>query len=290
MLKRFAYHGITVSDLDKSIAFYRDLLHMRVTKTYDASGKAFEQATGSPGARARVAMLAYTDDYGDHDMKFVEYVSPRGKKVFEARLCDLGASHADISLDKIQQVYDELCTKGVRFIASPVRPLPQEPDRMFTYMLDPDGMVIELHRRFPHHAHVVSDLDRAVAFYRDILGMKLDCILDIKNPAIAEGTGLPDAYIRSGHMVIDTAEYVELHHYIHPVGKKSTDIRLCDVGSSHVAFDVDNVQRSYQDLKAKGVKFISAPVIEKVGDQETMMVFLLDQDGYLLELRSASPK
>ncbi|MBI2909209.1 MAG: VOC family protein [Chloroflexi bacterium] len=296
MLKRFAYHGVTVSDLDRSVAFYRDLLHMKVERTYEAAGVEIEKATGIAGARTKVVMLRYSDDFGDHLLKLIQWLTPEGKKRFEARLCDVGASHTDICLDRVQRVYDELTHRGVRFISPPVRPFPKvttagprggEPGgNMFTYMLDPDGIVVELHRRMPHHHHVISDLDRAVVFYRDILGMSVDCIVDISGPGIAEGTGLPGAHLRSAHMVLDTVEYVELHHYVRPEGKKRSEMRLCDVGCSHVAFEVDDVQQSYQELKAKGVRFLSAPVKLKA-EVRAEMVYMHDQDDYILELRPA---
>lgn len=288
MLKRFAYHGITVSDMERSIAFYRGLLGMKIDRTYEASGDPLEKATGLRGAHISAADITYQDDLGDHRVKLVQWLSPAGRKVFEKRLCDVGASHSDLSLDRAQEVYDELSGKNVKFISPPVHPILDHPERMFTYMLDPDGNVIELHRRVPHHAHVVSDLDPAIAFYRDNLGMKLDCILDIKNPAISQGTGFPDTYIRSGHMIIDAEEYVELHHYIRPEGKKTSDLRPYDVGWTWVAFEVDNVQQEYEALRTKGVRFMSAPVQLAAVGSEVKMVNLLDPDGYQIELDEAT--
>ncbi|MBI2906673.1 MAG: VOC family protein [Chloroflexi bacterium] len=286
MLKGFAYHGVNVSDLERSVAFYRDLLHMKVEETYEAAGDALAQATGLPGARQKVAMLGYTDTSGYHRLKLVQWLAPEGKQRFEARLNDLGASHADYCVEQVKQEYEALLAQGARFISPPVVPFPERPERSFTYLLDPDGIVSELHRRNPHHAHAVSDLDTAVAFYRDVLEMKLDCILEIRGKGIEQGTGFSGVYLHSGHMVIDTEEYVELHHYVTPAGKRSSGMKLCDVGRTHVAFDVDDVQKSYQDLQAKGVNFISRPVHLPAEAPGATMVYLIDPHEYLVELRS----
>ncbi|MBI2906666.1 MAG: VOC family protein [Chloroflexi bacterium] len=295
MLKSFAHHCITVSDLDRSVAFYRDLLHMKLERAYEAAGRGVEEATGFPGAHLKVAMMSYRDTSGDHRLKLIQYLSPSGRTRFEARMCDVGASHAEICVDQVQQVYEELTARGARFISPPVHPLPEHPERTIVFLLDPDGFVIEVHQSGPHHEHVVTSFDRGVDFYRNVLGMKLGFTVNITSPGIAEATGFPGAQLKGGRILLDTPdadefadahEFIELHEYVRPSGKKRSDIRLCDVGSSHVAFNVDDVQQSYRELKAKGVRFMSRPVRENAGGQESMMVYMLDQDDYVLELRS----
>lgn len=288
MLKGFAYHGITVNDLDRSVAFYRDVLHHRLEKTCELAGETLSKATGISGAHIKVAVLSSTDDRGVHYVKLIEFLAPKGKQRFEPNLCDAGMSHVTIEAREMQPVYDELVAKGVKFISPPVHPIPEHPEKTFAYLFDPDGVLLELHRKpQPHHSsHVVSELDRAVAFYRDVLGMKLDCILDLTGQAIAEGTGFPGVRIRSAHMVLDGEEYVELHQYMYPLGRKRPEMRLFDVGCSHIGFEVDDVQQAYREFRAKGAKFISQPLHQRAGSTEVLMVYMLDQDDYVVELRS----
>ncbi|MBI2910323.1 MAG: VOC family protein [Chloroflexi bacterium] len=285
MLKRFAYHGVTVSDLDRSVAFYRDVLDMKVEKTYEVAGGYLAQATGLPGAHAKIAVLNFTDTFGDHLVKLFQYLAPQGKKRFEARLNDVGASHFDICTNDVRQLYEQLLAKGARFISPPVVPMPQRPHRSFAFMLDPDGMVIEIHLDTPHHAHIISDQDRSLDFYQNTLGMKLWRINDIFGPGISEGAGIQEAHKLASHLILDTEEFIELFYWVHPKGKQHSDMRLCDVGCSYVAFEVDSVQGSYEELRAKGVKLLSPPVREQVG--EATIVYLVDPDGYPFELRSA---
>ncbi|MFC1861969.1 VOC family protein [Chloroflexota bacterium] len=294
MLRSFAYHGVTVSDLDRSIDFYQNLLHMKLERTYEQAGEDLEKATGFPGAHIKVAVLSHEGRL----LKLIQYLFPERKKRFEARLCDIGASHLDIQVDDVQGAYEELHAKGVKFISPPVippwlPPTPERPEIKFAYMLDPDDIVLELHyRTIEHHSHAVSDLDRAVAFYRDILGLKVLMIREFKGQGIEEGTGLPGVHLRSGHMVLDTDEStkiphsIELHHYVHPEGKKQSGVRLCDVGCSHVAFEVDDVQQAYEEFRGKGAKFISRPVHPVAERPEVTSVYMLDVDSYVLELRS----
>ncbi|MFC2052583.1 VOC family protein, partial [Chloroflexota bacterium] len=200
---------------------------MKLERTYEQAGEDLEKATGFPGAHIKVAVLSHEGRL----LKLIQYLFPERKKRFEARLCDIGASHLDIQVDDVQGAYDELRAKGVKFMSAPVYPIPERPEVVFTYMLDPDDIVVELHyRTAEHHSHAVSDLDRAVAFYRDILGLKVLMIREFKGQGIEEGTGLPGVYLRSGRMVLDTDEStkiphaIELHHYVHPEGKKQSGV------------------------------------------------------------------
>ncbi len=290
MLKRFAYHGVTVSDLDKSVAFYRDLMHMKLERTYEVAGKALEEATGFPGAHIKVAILNSEGNF----LKLIQYLSPEGKKSFEAKVCDVGASHLAMGVDNVQETYEELRAKGVKFMSSPIYPYPDNQKVFFTYMLDPDGMMVELHRGVDqegrtaftwHHSYTVSDMDRALAFYRDILGLKALRTRQPKGKGIEQGMRLSGIDFTLIHMGLDLDESLELFHFVHPKGKQQSELRLCDVGCSHVAFDVDDIQQAYEEFHAKGAKFISPPVHLTAEGQEVTMAYILDPDNNVVELR-----
>jgi len=290
MLKGFAYHGVTVSNLDRSVAFYRDLMNMKLESTYEMAGEVLEEATGFPGAHIEVAILS---SHG-HLLKLTQYLSPEGRKNFEARVCDVGASHLAIRVDSVQEAYDELRAKGVKFMSPPVQPYPENPRIVFTYMLDPDGMVVELHLGSYdsgriigkyHHSYTVSDMDRAMAFYRDMLGLKVLRIGQPKGRGIEEGTGLSEVDFMLAHMGFDDDESIEFFYFVHPKGKQQQEFRLCDVGCSRVAFNVDNVQQAYEEFQSKGARFISRPVHPIAERPEITMVYMLDPDNYVVELR-----
>ena len=284
MLKRFAYHGVTVSNLDSSLGFYQDLLNMRLERTYEVAGEGLEEATGLVGAHMKVAVLRSSDGYL---LKLMQYLSPEGKKRFEERYYDVGAAHMSIQVDDLQGTYEKLRAKGVKFISPPVYPIPQLPDVVFTYMLDPDGIIVELHRWDYHHAYTSSNMYRAVRFYRDLLGLRVNETAILKGKGIEEGSGVPGVFIWVTLMILDSPhEWLEIFHFMHPEGgKQRPEIKLCDVGYSYVAFDVDDVQQAYEELLAKGVKFVSPPVHLAEENPEVTMVHLLDPDGHVMELR-----
>lgn len=79
-----------------------------------------------------------------HRLKLIQYLSPEGKKNFEANPYDVGYSHVAIRVDNVQEAYDELRAKGARFISRPVHLIEEGSEVTMVYMLDPDSYVVEL--------------------------------------------------------------------------------------------------------------------------------------------------
>src|SRR5262245_60037465 len=67
--------GLTVSDLDRSVAFFRDVLSFEVDERYEASGRDWELLTGVFGARTRTARM----HLGDERIELTEFLAPRGR-------------------------------------------------------------------------------------------------------------------------------------------------------------------------------------------------------------------
>ncbi len=108
-----------------------------------------------------------------------------------------------------------------------------------------------------HTSFTVSDVDRSVAFYTDVLGMKLLNVSE-REPGFSElVTGIPGAHLKIAY--VEVVDYrIELIQYLVPPAEK-IDTRTCNVGSAHVAFNVDDLQGMYQEMSAKGVVFVSEP-------------------------------
>ena len=133
-----------------------------------------------------------------------------------------------------------------------------------------------------HTSFTVSDIDRSVAFYRDILGMELVSQSEGSGP-IAEtildmpGVHLKVAFLKAGD------EMLELTEYLSPKGRPY-DRRTCDVGPCHIAFWVADIHQAYRDLSAKGVRFKSAPQPAGKPGATTWACLVTDPDGITLEL------
>ena len=137
-----------------------------------------------------------------------------------------------------------------------------------------------------HTSFTVSDLDRSISFYRNLLGLELISLTG-RDPAFSEKvTGIPGANLKIAYLQAP-GHRLELIQYLSPSGEK-LDCRTNNIGSAHLAFNVDNLPALYADLKAKGVPFKSEPLEVPAGPNKgTMAVYFTDPDGIALEFLQA---
>ena len=135
-----------------------------------------------------------------------------------------------------------------------------------------------------HTSFTVSDVERSTAFYRDLLGFRLLSLAE-RPPGFAElATGIPGAHLKTAYLEAPGGHRLELIQYLHPPGVK-LDTRTNNVGSAHLALDVDDLHRVYRELKAKGVRFKGDPIEIPTGPNKgNLMVYMLDPDDFTLEL------
>jgi len=133
--------SFTVSDAERSVAFYRDLLGFRLLSLAERPREFAEIATGIPGAHLKVA---YLEAPGGHRLELVQYLSPPGAKL-DTRTNNVGSAHLALNVDDLRKVYQEFKAKGVRFKGEPIEP-PAGPNKgnLMVYMLDPDDFTLEL--------------------------------------------------------------------------------------------------------------------------------------------------
>lgn len=143
-----------------------------------------------------------------------------------------------------------------------------------------------------HTGLSVSDLDRSIAFYRDLLGLELITQWDSSQPYLRTVVGFPDAELRIALLRLPGAagHHIELLEYRVPRGARG-DARTCNPGNGHVAFMVEDLEATYRELKDKGVRFKSAPVdITHGRNRGARAVYLLDPDDITLELVQPAPR
>ncbi len=136
-------------------------------------------------------------------------------------------------------------------------------------------------RAMHHTGMCVRDMERSLAFYRDLLGMEVTIDSRITGPDIEKIMGLEGVDVRRVYLY-GYGGRVELFEYASPVGKAfPEDFGVNDVGISHIAFEVENLQGLYEELSAQGVRFNNPPLPVK---GRGMVCYLKDPDGITLEL------
>jgi catechol 2,3-dioxygenase-like lactoylglutathione lyase family enzyme len=115
-----------------------------------------------------------------------------------------------------------------------------------------------------HIALSVKDMDRAIAFYRDVIGMQKTFDREY-DETMAQLIGVQGTRVRIVHMKLaDTV--VELFDYHYPVGREPRpDRRQSDYGLTHIGFLVEDFWATYQHLVDHEVVFLSDPVEVRPG-------------------------
>jgi len=128
--------------------------------------------------------------------------------------------------------------------------------------------------RLLHTMLRVGDLERSIAFYTDILGMRLLRRKDYPGGRFTLAfVGYGD---KSDHTVL------ELTH--------NWDTSSYDIGSGygHIALGVDDIVGVCDQIRAKGGKVVREPGPMKNGT--TVIAFVEDPDGYKVELIEMSSR
>ena len=138
MIKDVRHVGIVVSDMEKSLKFYRDLLGLKVKSLEDEEGEFLDNMLAHENVKNKVAKL-YTKN-GNALIELIDSRSYANKK--DRDFFTIGASHFAFTVDDLEKTYDYLVKNGVKFTAPPQ----QTPDRFakVTFCEDPDGTPIEL--------------------------------------------------------------------------------------------------------------------------------------------------
>ncbi|HEV7844884.1 MAG TPA: VOC family protein [Thermoleophilaceae bacterium] len=127
--------GLTVSDLESSIAFYR-LLGFEVTVRIDEEGEEVERGTGVPGSALTVAMM----ERPGARLELIQYVTPDSGPAPHPNN-GIGAAHVCLEVEDIDEAVEELSAEGVEFLSEPIY---HESGIRWVYCRDPDGITAEL--------------------------------------------------------------------------------------------------------------------------------------------------
>ena len=134
--------GITVSNLKRSLAFWRDVLGFELSHTAHQTGEMAEEITGVTGAEINLAVLKSP---GGHKIELLEYLAPPDRKQHvNLRPCDVGSVHVALLVDNLDAVLDGIAASGWKAARTP-QTLTVGPNagKRVVYVRDPDGTTIE---------------------------------------------------------------------------------------------------------------------------------------------------
>jgi glyoxylase I family protein len=132
--------GITVSNLELSLAFWRDVLGFDLSHRAHHTGELASEVTGVPRAEISIAVLK---GYG-HKIELLEYLAPKDQKHVDLRPCDVGSVHIALTVDNLDAVLEKIAVSGWKAAGQP-QTLTTGPNagKRVIYVRDPDGTTIE---------------------------------------------------------------------------------------------------------------------------------------------------
>lgn len=133
----------TVKDMQKSLAFYRDLLGFEVLhERPEVTNNYFRKIIGFPDAVVYAVMLQIPGT--QHCLELFEYKHPAGVAQ-DLTPNNPGSSHIAYLVDDLHSLYERLKAANTDFISEPIE-LDEGPNigGWALYMKDPNGIVIEL--------------------------------------------------------------------------------------------------------------------------------------------------
>jgi glyoxylase I family protein len=135
----------------------------------------------------------------------------------------------------------------------------------------------------------VRDMERSIRFYQDLGFTKVnDFTLD--DPGVGEVLGVKANKLRGVFMRLGNdpnAPVLDLVQFIDPPTQGQPYPTLNNVGICRIAFTVDDIDSTYEELKTKQVQFV-APLkkMSGPGGATIAVVCFKDPDGTVLELMS----
>jgi catechol 2,3-dioxygenase-like lactoylglutathione lyase family enzyme len=142
LVERLDHSSLTVSSLERSLAFYGELLGCEVVSVRERHGGPTARIVGYPDVHLRIADLRAPS--GGHVIELIEYREPPGISVpIEPRL--IGAAHLCFVVGDLGAVYEALRAAGVdSFVSPPVGIGEEAGGGRALYLRDPDGIIVEL--------------------------------------------------------------------------------------------------------------------------------------------------
>jgi len=141
VIEKLNHVGLSVTSLERSFGFYRDLLGLEVAFMGTFEGERYERILGLDGACGKVALLKGPNI----QVELFEFLHPAPKPAEPHRpVCDRGITHFCIEVSNIRALYERLNAAGVPFHSAPVDFSGQA---TAAYGRDPDGNVFELWER-----------------------------------------------------------------------------------------------------------------------------------------------
>jgi catechol 2,3-dioxygenase-like lactoylglutathione lyase family enzyme len=297
--------GLTVSDLDRAVAFFTRVLGFTVVSDTEVVGESYERLEGLFGVRMRIARLVL----GGEELELTEYLAPRGRPYpAGSRSNDRWFQHVAIIVSDMDSAYRVLRANKVEHISTGPQTIPVSNPaaggiRAF-YFRDPDGHPLEI-LWFPvgkgadrwhetdrlflgidHTAIAVGGSDRSLRFYRDLLGLRVTGHSHNYGTEQAHLGNVEGAELHITGLRAPEGPGIEFLEYAHPrTGRPAPeDERANDLVQVQTTLVVSDAAAAAWALARWGAPPLSAGPVDAPGLGFRRAFLVRDPDGHVLRV------
>jgi catechol 2,3-dioxygenase-like lactoylglutathione lyase family enzyme len=308
-VEQVAAVGMTVSDMEASVAFYSRILSFEKVSDVEITGEDYERLQGVFGLRIRVVRMRLGNEF----IELTEYLAPKGRPVpLDSRSNDHWFQHIAIITSDMEKAYAWLRQNKVEHASSGPQLLPEWNKNAAGikafYFKDPDKHPLEI-LQFPegkgdakwHHANkqlflgidhtaiVVSNTEASLKFYRDVLGLSIagtseNYGTEQEHLNNVFGARLRITSLRAG----GGGPGIEFLEYLAPRDGRPApaDERASDLFHWQTTLVVRSTEQLAQDLIQANFRFVS-PGIVSLSDRRLDFakgLLVRDPDGHVMAL------
>ena len=307
MIKGFQHIGLGVSDIERSSAFYRKTLGFRL-KINDHEEE-MHQMVPVIGELCRMRVIMAINLSGGAAIELVQHTGSKPLPLPEARWGDIGFLAMGVKAYRLDEVVRILKERGADFV-TPIMDVEAGGGETWrsAFIRDPDGLPVELLETaelrkaggkprtggFSHVAIGVSDMEKAVPFYRDILGYDSMVFDRDEHPeGLEEVTGgvrhrsvmLKRSRVPRGGLPVEGGMVMLVQARGLEVKPLFEGRRWGDVGIMEMALDVERIHQAYAEAVKGGAAEFCEPTYMDMGSGSVgYFSYVKDPDGNTVEL------
>ena len=307
--------GLTVGDLDRELEFYTKVLPFeKVSEAKTAPGAA-DELLGLSGTQLRSADLKL----GDERITLTEHLTNKGRPIpRDSRSLDHWFQHIAIVVSDMDKAYDLLRRHKVKHVSAAPQTLPAWNKNAggvkAFYFRDPEDHVLEiiwfppgkgdpkwqtlvraagsetgapLFLGIDHTAIVVSDTDRSLEFYRDVLGMRVAGGAENYGTEQEHLNQVFGARLRITALRAQRGPGIEFLEYMTPSGGRPLpdDAKANDLVFWHTRLVVDGLDDFAAKLRERQTRFVSKRGVNLRGElsKAARSVIVRDPDGHAFQ-------
>lgn len=280
---------VSVSDIDRTLAFYGNAVDLELVSRYQLDGDHFDpKLLKAEAETVDVALVRLPNTF----LKLVDFAPNSDELGIAQPLTGPGYTHICFKSPATDSAFTKFDAAGLTAVSRGGAPIDLlGAGTEYFYGRDLDGTMIEIEidqrpRRddpfwIGHVANVTSDIDRMVSFYEGLIGYpvrrraalsgseRADEIADIDN------VSMKGAWFALQNIEL---EFWQFENPATPV--RNAPATLDMIGYSAIAFEVTDLSSEIARLSARGVTFVGAPVLEA----GWKTIYAYDPDGSLFSL------